>query len=83
VVLDNLAAGLSAEENIASYPPLRIEDIRAATAYAAELARIGSSWALPGFGVPSGQQRHFARTAIASESPFSTATAAAWHYARG
>jgi uncharacterized protein (DUF433 family) len=39
VVLDNLAAGLSAEEIVASYPPLRIEDIRAATAYAAELAR--------------------------------------------
>jgi uncharacterized protein (DUF433 family) len=39
VVLDNLAAGLSTEEIIASYPPLRVEDIRAATAYAAELAR--------------------------------------------
>jgi uncharacterized protein (DUF433 family) len=35
VVLDNLAAGLSAEEIVASYPPLRVEDIRAATAYAA------------------------------------------------
>jgi len=39
VVLDNLAAGLSAEEIAASYPPLRVEDVRAATAYAAELAR--------------------------------------------
>jgi uncharacterized protein (DUF433 family) len=39
VVLDNLAAGLSAEEIVASYPPLRVEDVRAATAYAAELAR--------------------------------------------
>jgi uncharacterized protein (DUF433 family) len=39
VVLDNLAAGLSAEEIAESYPPLRVEDIRAATAYAAELAR--------------------------------------------
>jgi len=39
VVLDNLAAGLSAEEIVASYPPLGIEDVRAATAYAAELAR--------------------------------------------
>jgi uncharacterized protein (DUF433 family) len=39
VVLDNLAAGLGAEEIVASYPSLRIEDIRAATAYAAELAR--------------------------------------------
>jgi len=39
VVLDNLAAGLSPEEIVASYPPLRIDDVRAATAYAAELAR--------------------------------------------
>ena len=31
VVLDNLAAGLSAEEIVASYPPLRAEDVRAAT----------------------------------------------------
>ena len=38
VVLDNLAAGLSAQEIVASYPPLRVEDVRAATAYAAELA---------------------------------------------
>ena len=39
VVLDNLAAGLSPEEIVASYPPLRIDDVRAATAYAADLAR--------------------------------------------
>jgi uncharacterized protein (DUF433 family) len=39
VVLDSLAAGLSAEEIVASYPPLRAEDVRAATAYAAEMAR--------------------------------------------
>ena len=39
VVLDDLAAGLSADEIGASYPPLRVEDVRAATAYAAELAR--------------------------------------------
>jgi uncharacterized protein (DUF433 family) len=39
VVLDNLAAGMSAEEIVASYPPLRVDDVRAATAYAAELAR--------------------------------------------
>ena len=38
-VLDNLAAGLSAEDIVASYPPLGVEDVRAATAYAAELAR--------------------------------------------
>ncbi|RJO67307.1 MAG: DUF433 domain-containing protein [Myxococcales bacterium] len=39
VILDNLAAGLSAEEILASYPTLTPDDIRAATAYAAELAR--------------------------------------------
>jgi uncharacterized protein (DUF433 family) len=39
VVQGNLAAGLSADEIVASYPPLRVEDARAATACAAELAR--------------------------------------------
>ena len=39
VALDSLAAGLSADEIVASYPPLRVEDLRAATAYAAEVAR--------------------------------------------
>lgn len=39
VVLDNLAAGLTPEEIIAEYPPLTLEDIKAAIAYAAELAR--------------------------------------------
>jgi uncharacterized protein (DUF433 family) len=39
VVLDNRAAGLSAEEIVAGYPPLRLDDVRAATAFAAELAR--------------------------------------------
>jgi uncharacterized protein (DUF433 family) len=39
VVLDNLAAGLNAEEIIEAYPPLTKEDIQAAVAYAAELAR--------------------------------------------
>ena len=38
-MLDNLAAGLSADEIVASYPPLRVDDVRAATAYAAEMAR--------------------------------------------
>ena len=38
VVLDNLAAGLSAEEIIRSYPSLRQESILASIAYAAELA---------------------------------------------
>ncbi len=38
VVLDNLAAGLSHPEILASYPSLTEEDIRACLAYAAELA---------------------------------------------
>lgn len=39
VVLDNLAAGLAPEEITQSYPPLTVQDIRAAVAYAADLAR--------------------------------------------
>jgi len=39
VVLDNLAAGLSPEEIISSYPSLKNESIQAALAYAAELTR--------------------------------------------
>jgi uncharacterized protein (DUF433 family) len=39
VVLDNLAAGLAPDEIIRSYPSLQSEDITAAVAYAAELAR--------------------------------------------
>ncbi len=39
VILDNLAASVSKEELIRSYPPLTLEDIDAALAYAAELAR--------------------------------------------
>ena len=39
VVLDNLAAGLSPEEIVFSYPSLRPDDVAAAIAYAAELAR--------------------------------------------
>jgi uncharacterized protein (DUF433 family) len=39
VVLDNLAAGLSADEIVRSYAPLQPDDIAAAMAYAAELAR--------------------------------------------
>ena len=38
VVLDNLAAGLSPEEIMRSYPPLAREDIQACIAYAAALA---------------------------------------------
>jgi uncharacterized protein (DUF433 family) len=39
VVLDNLAAGLSIEEILSSYPSLKRESILAAISYAAELAR--------------------------------------------
>ena len=39
VVLDNLAAGLSEDEIQESYPALTRQDIHAAIAYAAELAR--------------------------------------------
>jgi len=39
VVLDNVAAGLSRDEILASYPSLQPADIDAALAYAAELAR--------------------------------------------
>lgn len=38
-VLDNLAAGLTVDEVLLSYPSLTSEAVRAATAYAAELAR--------------------------------------------
>jgi len=39
VVLDNLAAGLGTDEIISSYPSLTAEDVHAAMAYAADLAR--------------------------------------------
>lgn len=42
VVLDNLAAGVSRDEIIASYPGLAHADLGAALAYAAELARKGT-----------------------------------------
>ena len=38
VVLDNLAAGRTAEEILADYPSISVADVRAAIAYAAELA---------------------------------------------
>ena len=41
VILDNVAAGVSREEILVSYPPLQSADINAALAYAAELAREG------------------------------------------
>jgi uncharacterized protein (DUF433 family) len=42
VVLDNIAAHMSAAEILASYPTLKPADIDAALAYAAELAREGT-----------------------------------------
>ena len=38
-VLDNLAAGLDAEETARSYPSVTPESVRAAVCYAAELAK--------------------------------------------
>ena len=39
VVLDNLAAGVETDEVLRSYPSLTAEDVHAAMAYAADLAR--------------------------------------------
>jgi uncharacterized protein (DUF433 family) len=39
VILDNLADGLTPEDIVAEYPPLTLEDVRAAIAYAAALTR--------------------------------------------
>lgn len=39
VILDNLAANVSPDEILESYPSLNREDIQAAVSYAAELAR--------------------------------------------
>jgi uncharacterized protein (DUF433 family) len=39
IILDNLAANISPDEILASYPSLSREDIQAAVAYAADLAR--------------------------------------------
>ncbi|MGA2404968.1 MAG: DUF433 domain-containing protein [Syntrophobacteraceae bacterium] len=39
VVLDNLAAGVSLEELLTSYPGLKREAVQAAIAYAADLTR--------------------------------------------
>ncbi|HET7259613.1 MAG TPA: DUF433 domain-containing protein [Candidatus Acidoferrum sp.] len=41
-VIDNIAAGVSREEILRSYPTLHGADIDAALAYAAELAREGT-----------------------------------------
>lgn len=39
VILDNLAEGVGEMEILKSYPPLTLDDIKAAIAYAAELSR--------------------------------------------
>ncbi|NJL90495.1 MAG: DUF433 domain-containing protein [Coleofasciculaceae cyanobacterium SM2_1_6] len=39
VILDNLAEGLKPEEIVVEYPPLKLEDVKAAIAYAAALMR--------------------------------------------
>lgn len=39
VILDNLADGLTPEEIVGEYPPLALQDVHAAIAYAAALAR--------------------------------------------
>lgn len=39
LIVDNLAAGIPAEEILAAYPQLKPEDIRAALCYAAEMTR--------------------------------------------
>jgi uncharacterized protein (DUF433 family) len=39
VILDNLADGLTPEEVAGEYPPITTDDVRAALAYAAALAR--------------------------------------------
>jgi uncharacterized protein (DUF433 family) len=39
VILDNLAANITQDEILGSYPSLSREDIQAAVSYAAELAR--------------------------------------------
>lgn len=39
VILDNLAEGMSPAEVVQEYPPLTLEDVRAAMAYAATLVR--------------------------------------------
>ena len=39
VILDNLAAGISEDEILKSYPSINPDDIQAVIAYAAELAR--------------------------------------------
>jgi uncharacterized protein (DUF433 family) len=47
VVVDNVAAGLSRDEIIRSYPSLTVADIDAAMLYAAELTRERIVWLAP------------------------------------
>ena len=42
VIVDNVAAGISHQDILHSYPPLTESDIEAALAYAAELTREGA-----------------------------------------
>ena len=39
VILDNLAEGVTPEDIVTQYPPLTLDDVRAAMGYAATLAR--------------------------------------------
>lgn len=39
VILDNLAEGATPEEIVSDYPPLTLDDVKAAIVYAAELAK--------------------------------------------
>jgi uncharacterized protein (DUF433 family) len=39
VILDNLAEGLTPQEIVDEYPPLQLDDVRAALGYAAALTR--------------------------------------------
>jgi uncharacterized protein (DUF433 family) len=39
LIVDNLAEGISETELMTAYPQLRVEDLRAALAYAAEMTR--------------------------------------------
>jgi uncharacterized protein (DUF433 family) len=79
IVLDNLAAGLTPEEILASHPPLRIDDVRAATACAAGLAReriveIGRRGAACG---SRSTRACRARSAICCSAPATTRSASA------
>jgi uncharacterized protein (DUF433 family) len=60
VVLDNLAAGVSTEEILRSYPSLSPESIQAAIAYAAELLILRPEEEAPLGSLP-GLLRHLAR----------------------